>query len=218
MVEPAVRLGTLAGQITTGLVASEGAVIVRLRVPESAPTDRPDYHVEGRLLGPAGTRRPLELRPCGYGCFASPVSWRPGTNRVELTVDEADWRGESVSFQVPWPARERPELLDRALTRMKRQPSIEVTESVSSDTSRPPAFEGQLRLSGAEFIDLQPYRSGVVGTVVQLRRSAGKVEIAFAIPAQDYYFQLTVAPDGRILQSRMVSPGHLIHRTFRYRE
>lgn len=218
VVEPAVRLGTLAGQITTGLVASEGAVIVRLRVPETSPTDRPDYEVEGSLLGPAGTRRQLELQPCGEGCFASPVSWSPGTNRVELTVAEANWPGGSVSFEVPWPARERAALLDRVLTRMKRQPTIEVTESISSDTSRPPAFEGQLRLSGAEFIDLQPYRSGVVSTVVQLRRSTREIEIAFAIPAEDYYIQLTVAPDSRILHSRLVSPGHLIQRTFRYPE
>ncbi|MGH3328535.1 MAG: copper resistance CopC/CopD family protein [Streptomycetales bacterium] len=213
---PAIRLGTLAGQVTTSIVASEGQLEVRLRTPEYDPSAQQPYQLRGTLTGPSGRRERLALRPCGSGCYVSPAGWRPGRSTVALRVDAQGWHGGNARFRVPWPVRERPELLDRVLRTMARRDSVAFEETVTSDTSRPAPLSSTLRMSGPGLLDSEPYRSGVVGTVAELRRHGDAVEIAFAITAQDYYVRLVVGPGGRLIRERITAPSHVIWHDFGY--
>lgn len=61
---PVVRLGTLAGQVTTGIAASEGQLEVRLAVPESDPDTEQAYALTGTLTDPGAQRDILAFTSC----------------------------------------------------------------------------------------------------------------------------------------------------------
>lgn len=215
--DPTVRLGTLAGQITTGVVASEGQLEVRLRVPEWDPNADHDFEVTGTVTGPGGDKTALALEPCGAGCFVSPARWGVGTNQLELDVQANTWRGDLTTFDVTWPARDAQELFDRMLTTMTERPSLTFVESATSDTTRPTPFRSdELQISGPEFVNLQPYRSGAVNAPTVLSRNGDTTEIGFAISAESIYVRQTLAPDGRLLDETLISPNHLLKRTYDY--
>lgn len=213
---PTVRLGTLAGQVTAGIVASQTQLEVRLRTPEWDPAADPGYDIAGTVIGPGRQRTPLAFRPCGAGCFVSPARWRTGDNAVELSVAADEWRGGQARFTVPWPAQDGQPLLERVLAAMPSEPAVALTETVTSDTTQPTPPGGRLQMTGAELIDKQPYRSGVVSAVTILGENGDETEIGFAISAESIYVQITLDPDGLILRERLVSPNHLIDRTYAY--
>lgn len=215
--EPAVRLGTLAGQVTTGLVASADHLEVRLGVPETDPNARPRYQLTGSVAGAGGAPRPLALTGCGDGCFVAPVSWdRPGPVQVELTVAADGWRGGSARFTVPWPPRPRPDLLARVLSVMRQQPALTLTETSTSDTTGPTPPAETLQMTGADLVEREPYRSGVVSSVVELRRDAGATEVAFAVTGEGIFVRLVVDDAGRLVREEITSPNHLIMHIFVY--
>ncbi|WP_165367454.1 copper resistance CopC/CopD family protein [Phytoactinopolyspora endophytica] len=212
-----VRLGTLAGHVTTGIVASEGQLELRLRLPEWDPKVGHDFDVSGTVTGPGGDEATLDLRPCGSGCFVSPARWGVGANTVELDVQAEGWTGDEATFEVPWPARDAQEIFDQMLDTMDDEPEFTFVESVSSDSTAPPGFRSDgMRTDGADFIDLQPYRSGVINAPTILNDDDDTTEIGFAISAESIYVRQTLAPDGRLLQETLVSPNHLIERTYSY--
>ncbi|MGH8774374.1 MAG: copper resistance D family protein, partial [Jiangellaceae bacterium] len=214
---PTVRLGTLAGQITTGVIASDGQLEVRLRVPEWDPNARHGFDVTGTVTGPGGDHSTLDLQACGAGCLVGPARWMVGTNTLELDVQARDWDGAVTRFEVPWPARDGQELFDRMLATMTHEPTVVFVESATSDTNQPTPFQsGELRVSGAEFVDLQPYRSGAVNAPTILGRDGDTTEIGFAISTESIYVRQILGADGRLIEETLISPNHLLERTYSY--
>lgn len=213
-----VRVGTLAGQITTGAIASASQLEIRLRVPEWDPNARHDFTVAGTITRPDAGQASLDLQPCGAGCFVGPAQWGAGTNTVELDVTAKAWRGTTATMEIPWPPRDGQALFEQMLDTMTDQPALTLVESVTSDTSGPAPFRSDdMRMSGAELIDLQPYRSGVINAPTILGGDGDTTEIGFAISAESIYVRQTLDPDGRILNETLVTPNHLIERTYSYR-
>lgn len=169
------------------------------------------------MAGPQGPPRPLVLTGCGDGCFLAPVTWaRTGPSRVELTVAAEGWRGGPARFQVPWPPRPRADLLPQVLSVMRQQPALTLTETSTSDTSGPTPPSTTLQMTGAALVDREPYRSGVVSSVVELGRDGGATEVGFAITGEGIFVRLVVDDAGRILREEITSPNHLIVHTFSY--
>lgn len=218
--EPTVRLGALTGQVTTGIVASKGQLEVRLRVPEPDPAAEQLYEVTGTLTQPRGRPAELALRPCGSGCFTADAEWFPGVSKLDLSVRAEGFTGGRARFDAPQPAaqpaRDARRLLDHMLAAMKREPSLVFTEAVTSDTSRPTPPAARHHETGAALIDLQPYRTGVVSGLTFLNQQAGITEIGFAISAESTYARIWINDRGRIVREQLVTPNHLITRTYTY--
>jgi copper transport protein len=212
-----VRLGTLAGQITTGIIAGAGQLEVRLRLPEWDPNARHDFSISGTITRPNGDQAALELEPCGAGCFVSPAQWDEGANTIELDVQARDWQGAVAEFDVAWPPEDAEALFDQMLATMTDQPTVTFVESATSDTTRPTPFQSdELQATGVELIDLQPYRSGTINAPTVLNRTGEMTEIGFAISAESIYVRQTLDPAGRLLEETLVSPNHLLERVYTY--
>lgn len=135
---------------------------------------------------------------------------------VNLAVTAEGWHGGDARLTVPWPIRERSRLLDRVLATLTPQRTLTVREAVTSDTSQPAEPPMTDRIGSREFVRNMPYKSGRVGTVVELGRSGPNTWIGFGSPAQRVYARLLVSPQGRLLRQEIVSPRHLIHDTVTY--
>ena len=213
---PAVYLGALAGQVSTGLIASEGQLQLRLHVPESTTANVQSYRVRGRAQFADGEELPLTLKPCGTGCFAAPIAWTRGKSTINLSVHATGWAGGNLKFVVPWPPRDGHRAFQRMLVAMAKQPKVLLTENVTSNTRRREGMSSQLRLSGSELLKEQPYRSGIVDGLVVLNRTRDRTELGFALTAEAIYVRMTIDPEGRIRTEKISAPNHLVSRTYTY--
>lgn len=213
---PAVYLGDLAGQVSSGLIASEGQVQLRLHVPESSTDEVQVYRVRGRAQFADGKKMALTLKPCGTGCFTAPVAWSRRQTTVDLKVGAAGWQGGAVEFTVPWPPRDGDPTFQRMLDTMAQEPKVLLTEQVTSNTRRPEGMSSRLRLSGIELLKAQPYRSGIVDGLVVLDSTRDRTEIGFALTAESIYVRMTLDRAGRIRTEKVSTPNHLISRTYAY--
>lgn len=213
---PAVYLGTLAGQVSTGLIASQGQIQLRLHVPESTTTDAQSYHVSARAQFADRKVLPLTLKPCGNGCFTAPIAWTRGKNTITLSIHATGWEGGNLTFVVPWPPLDGHRVFQRMLVALAKQPKVLLTENVTSNTGRREGMSSQLRLSGSELLKEQPYRSGIVSNVVILDRTGGRTELGFALTAEGIFVRMTLDPEGRIRSETISTPNHLLTRTYTY--
>lgn len=211
----AVYLGQLVGQVSTGLIASDGQIQVRLHVPETTTNAVQAYQVTGTAGRGGADPVRLVLTPCGPGCFAAPFE---ATGEVTVVVDVKanGWTGGRATFVVPFPPMDGAPEVRRMLKAMTLQPQVRLRERVTSNTTRPEGMSSSLRVTGSEFVDAQPYRAGIVSGATVLRRVDGTTEIAYALTAEDIYEQMTLDANGRILRETTVTPNHLITRTFTY--
>jgi len=225
---PVVRLGTLAGQVTVAVAASDGQLEVRTSTPSlgadtgTGGTDTGDTETGSRTgvtaeVAAAGSRgQQIALRRCGPGCFAGPAGWAPGLNRLRVTATADGWNGGTASFTVPWPPTPGQQLLGQVVATMRAVPAFTLHEAVTSDTSRPTPVIQTLPLTGARFLASEPYTNETGQDSTVLSRSRDSTTIAFALVAEGFYFELTVGPGHRIRAETLTSPGHLITRTFDY--
>jgi copper transport protein len=212
-----VRLGTLAGQVNVGVAAAESHLEIHLEIPEKDPVDAPVYALQGTLSN-ARTRRgePIDFASCGNGCFYAKPSWTRGDNELTLSVDAEGWNGGRAEFDIPWPMRSQQELLTKALKKMERTEKVVLREVVTSDTTGP-FFGGEPDpMSGARLLTAQPYKSGKVGSVIELGRERGKTWIGFGLPSQQVYVRMLVGPDGRLVREEIATPRHLIRHRLTY--
>ena len=214
--EPALYLGQLAGQISTGLIASEGNIQLRLNVPETDSSEVPRYRIRGTIIRGTRTAVPLKFTPCGVGCFTAPQEWPHEQATVALSVRAAGFSGGNVKFVVPWPQRDGDKIFSRMLDTMAKQPAIVLNEEVTSNTNRPEGMTSRLRISGAQFLTEQPYRAGIVNGATARTLASGNIELNFALSAEDIYVHMLLDPSGRILAETTATPKHLIDRTFTY--
>lgn len=209
---PVVPLAALVGQITVDVVASAGNLLVTVAAPEVGPAPR--YRLSGSLTA-AGRRQLLRVRGCGRGCFTAPVSWPVGRSALSLDVQASGWTGGQTRLTVPWPPQPDAAILPRVLAAMRAAGPIVVHEVDTSNTTGP-SFPITAHLSGAQFLTSEPYGASGTGGVVVLTHLAGLTEIAFAFTPQNYFFRLWLDSADRIVREVVVSPSHLIIRTFSY--
>ncbi len=211
---PVVPVGTLAGQITVTAAASTGQLVVRLTTPgeeDSNPPATPDY----RLAGTLRSGQPLNFRGCGGGCFTAPLTWTDGDNTVALSVSAPPWPAGAATLDIPWPPRPDTTRLPQVITAMRAVPTFTLREAVTSDYHGDPGGEEALPITGPRFIVNEPYAAGIANAVALGSAEQGD-QLAFAFPAQGYVIRLWLAPDNRIVREVLVTPNHLITRTFDY--
>jgi len=209
---PALQLATLAGLGTVvGVTAAPDELRFRiLRVEDPAPTDtRVTVHVTG-----TGRAADLSPRPCGPGCFAIRYRLRSGITRLVTRVAIPNWPSGSAEFDVPWPPQPaQPALLARIVRAMRAVRRMVLVEHVSSG---PRAFASPTvyRGDGQTFIAGEPWTGGSVD-VRPLDRPPYR-RLAFSLPGSDIWVRITVDDRDRLLSEALVTPGHLIRRTFTY--
>lgn len=219
-VGPTVALGTLIGQVSVGVQASAGQLLINTTVPGAETADgggpgAPGYRVNASLREPDGRARQLNLRGCGTGCFVATVGWSAGQTRLRLRVSAPGWRGGTATLSVPWFPVSAAGLLPRMFAAMRKVGRFQLTETVTSNTTGP-SFTNVLTVSTRRFFAAEPYQPGAVPPAVVLSTSDQHTEIGFAFPAEGIYVRLVLARNGLIEREVLADPGHLILRTFTY--
>jgi len=207
------QLGDLAGLGTVvGVTAAPDELRFRvLRLEDPAPSGT---RLSGEAIGPG---RPADLypRPCGPGCFEIRYRLRPGATRLVVRVAIPDWPKGSAKFDVRWPPREaQPALLARVVSAMRAVGAMVLVEYVSSGpraNARPTIYRG----GGQSFIAGEPWGAGAVD-VRPLDRQRPYRRFAFALPGSDIWVTITIDDRYRLRRETLVTPGHLIERTFSY--
>lgn len=98
---------------------------------------------------------------------------------------------------------------------MRAQPEIVLTEQTFSG---PGAMgpRNTARLTGPQFVALEPYVTGGANDVRPLPGTAGRSSFTLYLPGSYIWGRLWIDGDHRIRQAVIVSPGHQIERTFFY--
>jgi copper transport protein len=213
-VGPAVPVATLAGQVTVSATASAGRLVLRLATPLDGPYDEPAQSPRYGLTARTGAEDELALVSCGTGCFTAPVDWRPGTTPLALDVDAGPWPGGRAHLDIPWPPRPAAERLDRVLAAMRAVGPFTLREATTSDYRGDPGEFRELPMTGADFVAGAPYAEGAIDPVAV--SGADGDRLAFAFPANGIVVQLRLDDRDRIASAVLVSPNHLITRTFGY--
>ncbi|WP_158300496.1 copper resistance protein CopC [Arthrobacter crystallopoietes] len=216
---PAVITGALAGNVGITATASEGQLVVQLTAPQTPDgtggTDQ-QYSLSGALAGPSGRTQELDMRGCGTGCYVSAATWENGSSRLTLTATAEGWTGGRAGITVAWPASPAPELLTEVVSTMAQIPEFTVHEVVTSDTTQGLGAPASLQVEGPRFLDRALYGSGTAPWTNRLPDEDGHRRLALAYPAENAYFELTLADDGRILSETLAAPHHQVTRTYIY--
>ncbi len=210
---PSVQLADLAGQL--GLALTAGAQELRFTVVP--PGDQQPGSLKLTAGATRANGRVVDLNPstCGSTCFVARFRPTPGTTVVRAHLSSSVWRGGTVSFAIPWPLPpERPALLRRVVAAMNAIPALTLNEAVTSgpgSAGRPTGY----RLSGRAFIKTEVFAGGAVD-VRPIGQNGGLTEIAFALPGSNIWYRVWVDRLFRVRRELILSPGHLIRRTFSY--
>ncbi|GLW47477.1 hypothetical protein Stsp02_31390 [Streptomyces sp. NBRC 14336] len=216
---PVVPAGTRAGEIGISARAATGRLVIDLTAPQIGGSEKQSYELKATLADPRGTRRALNLRGCGTGCFYTPVSWREGTSRLTLTASAgAEWAGGRAGLAITWPPRPDTALLRETVAAMKKVPTFTLHELVTSNTARGLGDLAKLPITGREFLASEPYGSGTAPVITRLPDENGHRRLALAYPAEHTQLTLTVDENGRIVHETLTAPNHLVTRTFVYPE
>lgn len=211
---PVLRLASLAGQLAVYLAAADGQLEMQVIAPSGQRAPGARIQVEAR--SPTGEGASLYPRPCGRGCFTMRFAWQQGLARLTARVSAADRPGGTVLFEVPWPpAPEEPELLDRVIAAMRDQPQLVLIEQTFSG----PGATGPrntARLTGAEFMALEPYTASGANEVRRLRGGSKLTELTLYLPGSYIWYRLWIDRQYRLVRAVIVSPGHRIERSFFY--
>lgn len=208
---PVARTAGLAGSLNVEVVAGADRLQVQVFTP-SGPVDGTQVAVEvDPLSGASVTLRP---RPCGAGCVTQELTLRPGATEVAVDAGAPGWTGGRFTGRLSWPpSPPQPELLRQLVDRMRAVPQLVMTEEVSSGPgvhTRPTT----IALSGTRFVELAPYAGG---EAVDVRRVTGEPSaIELTLPAARIWVTIRLDEQGRLARERIVSPGHVIDRTFAY--
>ena len=210
---PSLQLADLAGQL--GLAVTAGAKELQFTVVPPGDQLAGSLKLTAEATRPDGRGVDLYPRPCGSTCFTIRYRLTPGTTVVRAHLSSSAWRGGTVSFAIPWPlSPEKPKLLRRIAARMNDVPALALYEAVTSgpgNSGRPTRYT----LTGPQFMKTELYRSGAVDVRV-VGRQPGLTQLAFALPGSKIWYRIWFDARYRLRREMIVSPGHLIRRSFRY--
>ena len=210
---PVVPLAALDGEITVYATASDGRLEVRTSTPD--PTgDGSGSATNVSVRSASGAQ--IALTRCGPACFLGPTQWISGANRVSITAASRQWTGGTAALVVPWPPTRDDRLLTNAIAAMRKTPRVTVHETVTSNSADAAPAPTTNTLTGPDFVSVEPYGQAGQLPVIRLAHDADLTTIAFALVAENYYFQLTLGPDDRIQGEIITTPQHLYTRTFDY--
>jgi copper transport protein len=186
----------------------------QVQLGESEP---PAYRVSARVSPGGRAPATAALRPCGPGCFVGPVPWRNGTSYLDIRVDADGWTGGAAAFPVSWPPQIERGILPRVRAAILTQRSIQVVETVTSETTRPAPRPRTVNVSGREVLDSDPYGSPPDPDVAVQRLADGHTILSFGLPAEGTHVLLETDAAFRIVRETLAAPKHLTQRTFTYR-
>jgi copper transport protein len=213
MEEPILRDATVSGLLAIYLDAGDHELRVRVLAPSDESAESTHVTIEG--LSPDGREFDVAPRPCGQGCVTSAFDWERGTTTLAVSVLTKKWGGGNASFSVDWPPQsEDRSLLDRVIETMRAQSQIALSERVSPNALG--AIENHFSLTGDQFVDQETYAAGGASDVRPVPAPAGTRALTMYISGSAIWYYLEVDPQDRLVRERIVDPGHLIERTFRY--
>lgn len=202
----------LAGQLNVE-IASNGEVLEINVFGPSGPIAGTETEVV--VTGPDGTAVDLSPRPCGTGCVTQSIDLERGETTVAVTASRAsNLAGGSFTGTLQWPSGTRnPERLDEMIEVMKAIPAVTVTETVDSGPGSI-VSPANLTTTGPDLIASEPYAGGNLEQVWVQHDDPD--HLILYVPGSQFFGDLTLDPTGRIATARLVTPGHLITRTFTY--
>lgn len=210
---PALRLGSLVGNLAVGVAATERELRFEIVKPGAVGAPGAEVAVEARQPGKLAAD--LYPRPCGDGCFTIRFRLPRGTTTIAARVSAPGWTGGTARFDIPWPPRrEQPQLLARVARTMAAQPKLRVTELVTSGpgTNTTP-FD--VAISGRRLLESEGYGRGGVDVRV-IGRRGGLTELVFALPPSKLWYRMWIDNRFRVRRQVLVNAGHRITRTFEY--
>ncbi len=201
----------LAGILTVAVAAGDGQLQVEV-IPPDGP--KPRARADMEAIFPDGRQASLLARPCGPGCFTQRLALPPGATRLSVAASAPGWKGGTFDTMLPSSSPStRPELLSALVKRMRAVPRLDVTEVTSSGPDSVPA-PAEIAVTGEQFIDAEPYASGVAEDIQPLDDAATGLRLYVA--GDRIWVTMRLDPEGRIASERVVDVGHVIDRTFRY--
>jgi copper transport protein len=213
---PVLRSADLAGSMAVHLAAAPGRLELRALGFSGEGIEGAELRLTGER--PDGIGIDLQPRDCGPGCWTTALSWPTGTTTLRADVSAPSWTHGSVEFSVRWPPQsEAPERLEAVLDAMRAQPVVVMTEQVSSG----PGMTGEahtFRRSGGEFARDELYTAGGATDIHPVPPRVGESALTLYLPGSAIWFRLELDARDRIVAETIVSPGHLIERTFSYPE
>ncbi|HXH59013.1 copper resistance protein CopC [Iamia sp.] len=202
----------LAGQLNVEIASNGEALEIDVFGP-SGPIAGTETEVV--VTGPDGTAVDLSPRPCGTGCVTQSIDLERGETTVAVTASGAsDLTGGSFTGTLQWPSGTRdPERLDEMIEVMRAIPDLTVTETVDSGPGSI-VSPANLTTTGPDLIASEPYAGG---NLEQVWVQPGDPDrLTLYVPGSQIFGDLTLDATGRIAAARLVTPGHLITRTFTY--
>lgn len=219
---PVVAVGDRAGFIGIGVTASSNQLLVRLVLPDTSEEEESTGHQSFELTANVSSTgrapRTVRFRRCGEGCFVAPFAWASGLNTVTLRATAAGWPGGTTALNVAWPPKPAADRLKAAVTAMRKVRRFTLHEQVTSDTTRGPGTLRKLAMSGRDFLDSEPYSSGVAPVATLAYAGKNQTTLALAYPGEGTYVLLTLARNNRIVRESLAAGTHLVSRTFVYPE
>jgi copper transport protein len=209
--DPITRDAGLAGQLNVEVSGDGSRLDVRVFSP-SGPV--PGTEVELSLRQPDGTTADALPRPCGPGCFTQELALAEGPTTVIVEASAPGWTGGRYEAGLVWPpGAPAGDRLREVIAITRAIPHLTVAETVSSGPGSV-VSEQIFELSGDRFVDAEPYAAG---NVEDVRTLPGAPErLSLYVPGSRIYAELTLDEQGRMVESRLVSPGHDIRRRFDY--
>lgn len=207
---PVAREAGLAGNMTVGAHAGDGRL--DLLVYNSSTGGIADARIEATATLPDGTGLDLHPRPCGAGCFTQQLALPEGTTTLAVTASSKEWTAGTVHLELDWPPPPaQPELLEQVIATVRDIDQLTLTETVNSG----PGAEATsaATLTGDAFLALEVYSQADIDQVTPLSDGNG---IRLYLPGSRILIDLHLDEEHRILEERIVSPGHEITRTFTY--
>lgn len=213
---PVLATGGRAGTIGIAATASNRQLVLHLTKPTVAGEPDAKYQLTANHLPPGGKPRPLRLRGCGPGCYVASPNWVRGANTVTLEAQAPGWQGGKATLLIGWPIRPAPNLLPKIAAEMRDVPRFTLHEQVTSDTTRGPGRPQRLQLTGADFLDTEPYAKGIAPIAAMTSRTRDETTLALGYPGENVSILLTVDSADRIVRETLIAPYHLLQRTFVY--
>ncbi|WCO68009.1 copper resistance protein CopC [Iamia majanohamensis] len=201
----------LAGQLNVEVVSNGEILEIDVFGP-SGPISGTETEVV--VTGPDGTTVDLTPRPCGTGCLTQSIDLERGETTVEVSATASELTGGSFTGTLQWPSATRaPDRLERMIEVMSSVPELTVTETVDSGPGSM-VSPANLATTGPDLIASEPYAAG---NLEQVWVRPGEPErLTFYVPGSQIFGDLTLDATGRMATARLVTPGHLITRTFTY--
>ena len=210
---PALRLADLAGQLGVGIAATNSTLQFVIVPPSDQPKE--SVRMTAEAIEPSGRSIDLFPRPCDPACFTIRYQLKPGLTKIRAQVGSTVWQGGEANFTVQSPLPvEKPLLLERVTNTMNRLRTVQLVERVTSgpgSKTTPIPYT----LTGKAFIQTEVFGNGAVD-VRPIARSGGLTELAFAFPSSNIWYRIWIDQGFRLRRELILSPGHLIQRTFNY--